>query len=200
MPTGYTAGVQDGSVNTFSAYAWQCARAFGACLHQRDDPASDKPKKAKPSRYHFNELAKARTLLRDFQAMSTADRRTAWKESERSRTKHAREQIQKTRQERDRYERMLAKARSFVAPTSEHVDFAKFIVSQLEESIEFDCGGDYWERQLEAIPFDLWIAERIARLERDVEYHAREHEKEVTRVDRNNAWLASLEKAIGEVK
>ena len=200
MPTGYTAGVQDGTIKTFAEYALQCARAFGACLHQRDDPPSDKPKKAKPSRHHDDELAKARRALRDVLAMSTADRRSDWQDCERSRKKHAREQVQRNKQERERYEVMLAKSRAFIAPTSEHADFAKFLVDQLEQSIKFDCDGDYWERQLEEVPFEKWIADKIARLERDVEYHASEHEKEITRVDSQNAWLAALEKAIAEVK
>ena len=38
MPTGYTAGVQDGSIKTFKDYASLCARAFTALIELRDEP------------------------------------------------------------------------------------------------------------------------------------------------------------------
>lgn len=40
MPTGYTAGVMDGTITEFKDYALQCARNFGALITLRDDPLS----------------------------------------------------------------------------------------------------------------------------------------------------------------
>src|ERR1700759_3469611 len=40
MPTGYTYTIEQGC--SFEEYVWGCARAFGACVMMRDDPA-DKP-------------------------------------------------------------------------------------------------------------------------------------------------------------
>lgn len=200
MPTGYTEGVQSGRIKSFREYAWQCARAFGACIHHRDDPADAKPTRDKASTYHKDERDKSRAELKAFQVMSNRDRKAAWSKSEQSRKKMAREQIAKNKKERERYEEMLAKARAFSPPTEGHAEFAKFIVSQLENSIQFDCGGDYWERQLETVPFEKWQADRLATLERSVAHHAKEYEEELTRVDSRNAWLDALEKAIAEVK
>lgn len=36
MPSGYTAGVGNGSVVEFGDYAWRCARAFDALVTMRD--------------------------------------------------------------------------------------------------------------------------------------------------------------------
>jgi hypothetical protein len=41
MPTGYTAGVADGTITEFREYALLCARAFGACIMLRDEPVEE---------------------------------------------------------------------------------------------------------------------------------------------------------------
>ena len=37
MPTGFTAGILDGKINSFREFALVCVRAFGAAAHMRDD-------------------------------------------------------------------------------------------------------------------------------------------------------------------
>lgn len=37
MPTGYTAGILDNKITTFSEFALLCSRAFGATIHMRED-------------------------------------------------------------------------------------------------------------------------------------------------------------------
>ena len=37
MPTGYTAGIADGTITNFEQYALRCIRAFGATMHLRDE-------------------------------------------------------------------------------------------------------------------------------------------------------------------
>ena len=44
MPTGYTTDIYNGKDVTFKDFALKCARAFGACIHQREDNIDDLPK------------------------------------------------------------------------------------------------------------------------------------------------------------
>ncbi len=44
MPSGYTENIYYGKKVAFKDFALGCARAFGACVMQRDDPADVKPK------------------------------------------------------------------------------------------------------------------------------------------------------------
>jgi len=37
MPTGYTQGILDGTTKDFKEFAKHCMKAFGACVHMRDD-------------------------------------------------------------------------------------------------------------------------------------------------------------------
>lgn len=44
MPSCYTSDIADGKDVSFNDFVLKCARAFGACIEQRDDNANDKPK------------------------------------------------------------------------------------------------------------------------------------------------------------
>ena len=52
MPSGYTSDIYNGKEVTFKDFALGCARAFGACVMQRDDPADEKPKIMPEESYH----------------------------------------------------------------------------------------------------------------------------------------------------
>ena len=58
MPTGYTADIYEGNDVSFRDFALKCARAFGACIEQRDDDANDKPKLIEKTKdnYHIKRL------------------------------------------------------------------------------------------------------------------------------------------------
>ena len=58
MPSGYTENIYYGKEVAFKDFALGCARAFGACVMQRDDPADEKPKIMPEESYHTEELKK----------------------------------------------------------------------------------------------------------------------------------------------
>ena len=57
MPTGYTAGILDGTVKDFNEFAKKCSRAF--MIHLRDEPFDSEYKKREPSDYHSKNLKEA---------------------------------------------------------------------------------------------------------------------------------------------
>ena len=75
MPTGYTAGVADGSIIDFNEYALQCARNFGACILLRDEPLSSEIPEFEPSDYHEKALTESKAGLSSFLAMNENERR-----------------------------------------------------------------------------------------------------------------------------
>lgn len=58
MPTGYTSGIDDGTISDLKGYALVCARAFGVLADMRDLPL-DAPLSAtiSASSYHADALA-----------------------------------------------------------------------------------------------------------------------------------------------
>ena len=62
MPTGYTAGILDGTTKDFAEYAKHCSRAF--VLHMRDEPFDSDYKESEPSDYHANAIKEAKKELK----------------------------------------------------------------------------------------------------------------------------------------
>jgi hypothetical protein len=64
MPTGYTDGVQDGTVKTLKEYALICARAFGATITMRDAPLDIAiPEKFEQSEYYSKKITELEKVL-----------------------------------------------------------------------------------------------------------------------------------------
>ena len=70
MPTGYTAGILDGTIKDFPTFAKQCMRAFGATIHMREEPASKEYEPRVPSDYHKQQLGYAMKDLEKLGKMS----------------------------------------------------------------------------------------------------------------------------------
>jgi hypothetical protein len=194
MPSGYTADVQSGKVTDFREYAMQCARAFGSTILMRDDPLDKAiPEKFEPSTYHEESIARARTELSRLKALSPEEIAAECKaaNAEAARSYFARKA--ETRQQRERYEAMLEKARAYVPPSVDHEGYAKFLVTQLEESIRFDC-HEYEEPVF--MTTDDWLAQRIASTERNIAYHTEQHAEEVERTEGRNRWIAQLRESL----
>lgn len=166
----------------------------------RDEPLSSEIPEFKPSPYHQEQLAESMEELIKIQTASNAELIAQWRTECDQQIERAKKGIADREEQKARYERMLATAKQFVPPTDSHREFAKFICSQLEESIQFDCGTDYYEEQLQAKPFTEWKQERIADLEHSLQYHRDGWAEEVARVKQRNDWVNALRKAIADVE
>jgi len=193
MPTGYTHAVQEGKITEFREFAMQCARAFGALILMRDDPADAPiPEEFKPSQWNAEAGEKAKARLAELHSMSDA---TASAEAARAhqealaewRARQERKDI-----ERQRYEAMLARVRAWEPPSIEHVDFKSFMSSQLEQSIQFDCSDSIYDDQPEDKTGAVWHAEAVERAMKDIAYHAKNYAEEVARTEGRNQWVRQL--------
>lgn len=197
MPTGYTAGVATGEIKDFKTYALQCARAFGACVMLRDEPMSDEIPEFKPSDHYEKSLAKAQADLAAFTAMNREQKEALYRKECDERIEYAKKRIAENVAQRQRYEDMLSQAKEFRAPTSDHNEYAKFLITQLEESIKFDCDRDYYEKQLQAPSYIEWAKEKVRSLKWDIEYSERNHREELQRTASRNKWVKDLKAALG---
>jgi hypothetical protein len=89
---------------------------------------------------------------------------------------------------------MLAQARAYKAPTPDHGHFAEFMVSQIVESIDFDC--KVYEHEGPCTDPNLWRAQECARLVKSIAYHENAHRDEVDRTEKRNAWIAALRESL----
>jgi len=166
----------------------------------RDEPLSSEIPEFKPSTYHQEQEAEATEQLVEMATGSNAELQAKWRSECAEQIERAKRGIEERKEQKARYEKMLADAKRFVAPTEKHKEFAKFICEQLEESIRFDCGTDFYDEQLQVKPFSEWKRERIADLESSIQYHKNGWAEEVARVNQRNEWVKQLREAIAKVE
>lgn len=199
MPTGYTADVANGKITDFTEYALQCARNFGACIMLRDEPLSSEIPEFEPSDFYAKSLADAEQNLEAFLAMDETQRREMQAAEHAANVERAKQGIAEDNDQRMRYEAMLEKAKEFKSPSPEHDNYAKFLVSQLEESIEFDCHSTYWNELHQEVSFEQWQEKKLADLQWSVVHSRKSHAEEVERTASRNRWVRQLKEALGVV-
>lgn len=192
MPTGYTAPIKDGI--SFEQYALGCARAFGALITMRDDPQDAPiPDSFEPDDYFSKRLAENKKKMEDLEnatpyqieIMAEADYRTHyenWKKWEDQKTEL-----------RDKYNEMLAKCQKWEPPSPGHEEFKKFMISQIQESIKWDC--EPYAPPVKASPQN-WLLNQIELIERS-NIHLREQgAKEIERADGRTKWVQQLKQSL----
>ncbi len=192
MPTGYTAGVQDGTITEFGAFAMQCARAFGALIEMRDDPMdAPVPQEFKPSDYHVKAKAEAEARLIQLVAMDEGEAHDRAKAEFDAAVVDLNEYRAKAAEQGQRYLKMLNKATAWTAPTKDHDGLRDFMINQLNESIRHDCDTSY-----RAYPTQLtgkeWLANSIESARKSIGYHTEQLIEEEKRARTRTEWVKSL--------
>ncbi len=194
MPTGYTAAIANGI--TFRQYAMDCAKAFGALITMRDEPANAEiPEKFEPSKYHIDKITAAENELKELRAMddSEAEKR-ARLEFEQELESHQKYVNDKS-ELKDKYLAMLKQVKIWQPPTSEHVEYKNFMIQQIEQSIDFDCTTTYLSKP--ALKSGrVWLNGKIDRALKDLEYHKEENRKEIERAEGRTAWVNALRNSL----
>lgn len=200
MPTGYTTDIENDI--TFEDYLLGCARAFGACLHQRDDGMKDKPKlRSTETSYHVDALSRAKKDVAELEAMMGVNDRTAYgKKAIEEAVAFEQEYFNKKIVLKNKYDAMLQKAYNWHPPTADHENLKKFMIDQITQSIDFDCNTKYDMDRLtelsKANPLDKYN-EAMRRAYKDVEYHETELLKERERTADANKWISALYDSLG---
>lgn len=196
MPTGYTAAIENGI--DFKTFVWGCARGMGALIMMRDDPADAPiPERFEPSDYHPKKIDEARATLAKLEAMTSEDAATCAKAAFDEEVKRREDGIAKADSLRRKYEAILAQVREWRPPTKDHEGLKRFMAEQIQSSIDFDCGTDFYERMTPRLldPME-WLAKEQVKAMKEIGYHATEQEKEVQRTNERNAWVQALRSSL----
>ena len=194
MPTGYTADLYEGKEVTFEEFVMKCARAFGALITMRDEPLDAPiPEEFQPSDWHLKELEEARQRLAEIQSWDEEQAEQEAKKAYQEAVRRRNEVIARNIQIRQRYEKMLVQVQAWIPPTPDHRGLKNFMIDQLKKSIEFDCS--YVPDEPEQLSGAEYKQQQIAKVQRDIEYHTKEYEEEVKRVQENE-WLRALRESL----
>ncbi|MCC2547695.1 hypothetical protein LJY25_14665 [Hymenobacter sp. BT175] len=189
MPSGYTADIT--KETSLRDFATRCARAFGATIDQRDEPASEGLKLPQPSDYHRKAEKKAEQKLKKLKAMKPEQAEAAAAEAFEQATKDYQERIDKRHALKLAYQLLLVKAKHWAPPTAEHQELKKFMIEQLESSIDFDCNGR-WDKAPKQQAGPVWLAERIEAAQADIKYHREKQQEEEERTAERAGWITAL--------
>jgi hypothetical protein len=198
MPTGYTAGIEDGTIATFREYALTCARAFGALIEMRDHSLDAPiPDELKPDSYYVKSVQSAEVELGKLIAMSEAEADAAARERHEAAIKYHDEYLAKNKLERERYAAMRAKVEAWTPPSPEHVRMKEFMLQQIEISLPL---SDYSPTVEPLLSGAEWRFQRIARATESLERARKSLHEEEERVRGRNKWLRQLRESLEQCK
>jgi len=149
MPTGFTAGILDGTITTFEEYAKPLARQFGALMHMRDEPNNAPYKLMKAdTEYYQSRLREAKDKL--IRIISKTEQEFLEEEIENFKELRAKyhDIIEKKKRNKIVLEKYLSVAKEYEPPTSGHNGIKALMIEQLESTIESDCDDSYYQKSL----------------------------------------------------
>ena len=165
MANGYTYGIEENPNFTAKDFALTCARAFGAFIHQRDQPLSELPKAPEMDSYPVQRLERALKEKADWNATSLEDKRAQWEEYTRNLQAQYTEQVQEYKVMSKRYAEMRASVEAWQVP--EELDNLKnFMLKQIDESVRWSWDEEPSAPNLQS--FEEWLEPREGWLDQSI--------------------------------
>lgn len=198
MPTGYTAGIEDGSIPDFKTYALQCMRAFGVCANLRDEPLSSEIPEVEVSPYHKNALEKSIKDLEAFNNLTDEELLVEFNKYCELEKQFYIEELDRNKKIKDRYAAFLADAKKFVPPTADHENYKKFMIDQIVSSMTY-ITDDYYERRLndiETLNYDDWKNAKYQTILNSIEYHSKKLQEDIDKTEKANEWISAAKQAL----
>lgn len=199
MSTGYTEGIIDGEIETFEEYAKTCMRAFGATIHMRDDPMSKEWEPVEPSNYYKEKIEDIKTEI--FETLQKTEKELKRNKVDALQTsiENSKKRIQEKKETLIRLNMMLNQVKEWEPPTDDHIEFKKFMISQIEKTIDWDTDIDFYIKDIEESKEklknidNLNIKEtKIDKLKEDLKYYEQNYNEDVNRCDEKNTWVIEL--------
>ena len=173
MATGYTAQIGEGI--TFEAFILSCARNFGALISMRDAPGdAEIPGEFKPSSYHKEQLQEAEVELKSLRNITVGEANEKAKHEYQKMLVDNEKAVRNGNILEGKYRKMLTKVKAWKPPTPDHKGLKDFMVSQIEDSIKWDCDTEYYISNIPPIKSgEEWLRDKLQSCLEDVNYHTK---------------------------
>ena len=190
MPTGYTHKIGEGQ--SFDDFIWGCARAMGALISMRDEPADAPiPKEIGSSDIYKKKAEELGEKITKLQLMTaeeilfTIDLENIERKIEADKSKKRERALFKS------YHDMKEKVSEWIPPTDGHVEFKDFMLQQINSSIKWDCGYSH-EYTLVEPDAKAWYDKQFELLNEDWKYYIKKMDEEEERNKGKNLWVKQL--------
>jgi hypothetical protein len=199
MPTGYTAGILNGTIKDFKAFATQCIRNFGAALHMRDDKFDKKFEPRVPDNYHLERLNEEKAKLEAYKLKSDEEVIANRKKNLEEEIDRCNNAIKEKQKNYNKLSSILADAQLYVPPTEEHKEYKNFMIDQLQNTMKWDCNTEYYKKAIEELEKELQNVdvqkireEEIASIENDIKYSQERYNEELESCNKSNKWAEDV--------
>lgn len=187
MPTGYTAGVQDGELQTAKDYLMTCAGG----TWRFDTPIPDKI--PLDTSYYDDKIAKTEQEL----LIMLKDPISLYTQAKKEHDEYQRASLESQKLTQQRYENMLQQVQEWEPPTEDHQELKKFALNQLEQALKFDC----YKEEIEPFSeYEEWLEKHNIQLLRDMVYCYDQKQQEIDRVNKRQKWLDNLRNSLENLK
>ena len=196
MPTGYTAGIEDGKITTGKEFLKLCTRAFGIAIDLKDEPLSvPTPTKFEPDTYYKKRLEDEKANFEKFKAMSFEEAKDEMIKAYKDRIDMYKSMLEGSLKRNEQYAKVRAEVEDWNPPTPDHIELKKFALKQIDMCIDtqeqIDRYREYANEELD--DSDSAVAEYI---HEQTEFHrqgvkrAKESwDDEVKRTEDKNKWM-----------
>lgn len=205
MPTYYTAGIIDGKINDFKSFARLCMGNFGACIHMRDLPPGEPYSKREPDGYYLLRIEREKEELRKLEKMSDQEILDNEIETIKSNIKYHKEKIIEIGKLHAKLEEIRREIDSWVPPGDEHLGIKKFMMEQIETTINHDCDTEYLSShlsKLDANPAKIDPAkirkERMESHKESIATFTQRHKEDLQKIEDSHQWVVKFLKSIEE--
>ena len=191
MPSGYTSDIYDGRDTSFVNFAKRCSRAFGARVGEKENGLYAEYEPRLIDDYKLKHLSKSIEDYNESLTRTPEQWQKLYDEAMAHMDEMDAEIASRGEELAGRYLPVLEKAKAWEPPTEDHVEFKKFMIDQLEDSIRFD-GADAEREPMERPSFDEWVRDSKKSSERMVSIYAKSMFDAVENAIKSNTWVEVL--------
>lgn len=199
MPTGYTADLYEGKDVTFEDFAMGCSRAFGALISLRDEPNASIPEAFKVDKSYYNAVEEAKSNLAKVEALTLNEAAERASKDYTETIKSYESAIERRKNIAEKYNDMLQQVISWEPPTTEHFELKKFMIEQLELSIEADGAINYYENALSnltALSAEEYKEKEIENAKGSLKYAEENLARELETTKSRTEWVTALRNSL----
>lgn len=198
MATGYTYAITEGEGISFEQYAIGCSRAFLARM--RDVSVNEDPEQV----YLRADLSSgAESKLKEwedrlqFLSKMTVDQAVLETEKEYNEEVAVRKKIVEESKDKElKYNAMLDKVLAWEPPTEDHRGLKNFMITQLRDSIQFDCNTNFTPVKKE--DWNAWLESNLKSARSQVDYYKKNLAE--SKVNEGLIWIQKLKASLKETK
>lgn len=196
MPTGYTAYIEDGEINTGKEFLKLCTRAMGIAVDLRDESLSvPTPTSFEPNTYYKDRYDKALKDLEKVSKMSFEETKSQMKKDYENRINEYKDFVKRETAKNEKYAKVKREVEEWIPPTSEHQGLKDFALSQINMCMtELKYIDSYLEKTKEKFDdsdeaVQNYINDIVSYCKDDVDRTHKKWQEELERVRSKNEWM-----------